>query len=498
VQIIPASAVRYGGLTFTQDGNFLYFVASDKENPRGALFQIPVLGGAARRVLSDIQSPVTLSPDGKRFAFVRYYSPKENSLVVTNLDGSGEKRVATRTSPDFISTEGPSWSPDGNTIAYVYQNTSGGYYENVFGIRLSDGVEEPITNQRWWNVGQLDWLSDGSALVAAATEDAGSLAQIWHLPFKGGDAKRLTSDLNGYADVNLTSDSKTMVSVRSDRLVNIWSISETDAGKVKQVTSGFERDDGMRGLTWSPDGRIVYRSVAGGEPNVWIMKPDGTEQRQLTINTSQNFDPVVSPDGKYTVWGARRTANTNLWRMDIDGSSPKQITNGVGEYFPDYTPDGSWILYTAYDPVSGFWSIWKISSDGGTPTRLTEKESAISSVSPDGKFFACNYQDQPGGAYKIAVIPISGGTPVTMFDIPGSFGRTIHWTTDGRSLTYVDAQGGVSNLWNQSLSGGAPKQITDFKDQRIYGFAWSRDGKQLAISRGVVNNDVVLIKDFRP
>jgi tricorn protease len=85
-----------------------------------------------------------------------------------------------------------------------------------------------------------------------------------------------------------------------------------------------------------------------------------------------------------------------------------------------------------------------------------------------------------------------------MFDIAGSFGRPIRWTADGRSLTYVDSQGGVSNIWIQSLAGGQPKQLTDFKDQQIYGFAWSNDGKQLAISRGVMNNDVVLIKDFLP
>src|SRR6266496_5904013 len=138
-------------------------------------------------------------------------------------------------------------------------------------------------------------------------------------------------------------------------------------------------------------------------------------------------------------------------------------------------------LYTAYDPVSSVWSIWKVSSDGGVPVRLTEKESALSSVSPDGQFFACNYQDQVEDSYKIAIIPLAGGQPSRMFDTPGSFGRMIQWTADGRALTYVDTQGGVSNLWMQSLTGGAPRQLTDFKDQRIYGFAWSRDGKQLAI-----------------
>jgi Tol biopolymer transport system component len=419
-------------------------------------------------------------------------------LIVSNFDGSEARELAKHSSPDFFSTMAPAWSPDGSLIACVYQNTSGGYYENVVGVNLADGTEAPITQQRWWQVGQVAWLADGKGLIASATEEAGSLPQLWYLPYKGGAAKRITNDLNGYVDVSLTADSKTLVSVRSDRLVNVWLATGSDLSTPKQITSGTERDDGMRGLSWTPDGNLVYRSVAGGEPNVWIMAADGTGQRQLSINTSQNFDPVVSPDGRFVVWGSRRTGNTNLWRMDIDGGNPKQLTTGAGDYFPDYSPDGKWILYTAYDPVSSFWSVWKVAADGGTPVRITEKESALPSVSPDGKVFACNYEDVAGAGYKIAIIAFEGGPPVKMFNIPGSFGRTIHWTPDGRALTYVDTRGGVSNIWLQNSAGGAPKQLTDFKDQRIFGFAWSREGKQLAISRGVVNSDVMLLREFGP
>ena len=148
------------------------------------------------------------------------------------------------------------------------------------------------------------------------------------------------------------------------------------------------------------------------------MSADGSSQRQLTLNTRQNFDPVVSPDGRYIVWGSRSTGNTNLWRMSIDGGNPKQITSGAGDYLPDFSPDGKWILYTAYDPVSGFWSVWKVAAAGGTPLRITEKESALPSISPDGKLFVCIYQDTPGAAYKIAVISLDGGQPLNLFDTP--------------------------------------------------------------------------------
>ncbi|MEP6637414.1 MAG: protein kinase, partial [Acidobacteriota bacterium] len=346
IQIVSPAAVQYRGLTFTRDGDFLYFVSADKNTPKGALYQIPVFGGSARKIMENIQSPITLSPDGKQFAFVRYSSLKEDALVVANTDGSGARELATHSSPDFFSTAAPAWSPDGSLIACVFQNTSGGYYENVVGVRVLDGTEAALTTQRWWQVGQVAWLRGGKDLVASATEEAGSLPQLWHLTYQGGTAKRLTNHLNGYVDVGLTTDSTTLVAVRSDRLVNIWLANAGDFGSAKQITTGTERDDGMRGVSWTPDGKVVFRSVAGGEPNVWIMTSDGTAQRQLSINTSQNFDPVVSPDGRYIVWASRLTGNTNIWRMDIDGGNQKQITKGVGEYFPEYSPDGKWILYT--------------------------------------------------------------------------------------------------------------------------------------------------------
>ena len=59
---------------------------------------------------------------------------------------------------------------------------------------------------------------------------------------------------------------------------------------------------------------------------------------------------------------------------------------------------------------------------------------------------------------------------------------------------YVDTKGTVSNLWLQPINGGAPKPLTDFKENQITAFAWSPDGKQLALSRGVRTKDVVVLR----
>ena len=70
----------------------------------------------------------------------------------------------------------------------------------------------------------------------------------------------------------------------------------------------------------------------------------------------------------------------------------------------------------------------------------------------------------------------------------------LHWTTDGRYLTYVDHRGGIDNLWGQPIEGGAPKQFTNFEDSKIFSFDWLKDGG-VVTARGVITSDVVLIKD---
>jgi len=77
----------------------------------------------------------------------------------------------------------------------------------------------------------------------------------------------------------------------------------------------------------------------------------------------------------------------------------------------------------------------------------------------------------------------------------GAFG--IHWAPDGQALDYHLFRAGASNIWRQPLAGGPPKQMTNFKSDLIFFFDWSRDGKQLALERGTISSDVVLISNFQ-
>ena len=490
VQIVAPAAVGYAdSMTFSPDGNYVYYSIASQEYPDRALFQVPTLGGTPKKLLENIApSPITFSPDGKQFAFVRPAPGKEPALMIANADGTNERKlVAVRNPPEAILSS--AWSPDGRRIAYVRSNTDSND-QTIFEAQVADGSTRPLTAQRWLRIFRLAWLADGSGLLILATPGQSFISQIWHLPYPEGEARQITNDLNDYRGMSLAADSNTLAVVQSETQASIWVAPVGDTSRARPVTSGSGKAD--TAPAWTPDGRIVYQSNASGTDDIWITDAGGGNPKQLTANARINQAAAVSPDGRYIVFHSDRTGVPHLWRMNIDGSDQRQLTNGAsGEQGARFSPDGRWIVYST---SFGKRTIWKMPADGsGESVQLTDKISRVPTVSPDGKLVAYFYRDE-NGPWRIAVAPIEGGQPLKTFDINSA---GLRWTPDGSALAYIGGPGGVANIFAQPLDGGAPKQLTDFKADRIFSFAFSPDGKQLALSRGTTSNDVVLISNFK-
>jgi len=457
------------------------------------LHQVPVLGGNSRRVLEDVDGPIVFSPDGKQIAFVRLTLKGESYLMVANSDGSDVRILATRKVPSRFNGR-PAWSPDGGVIFCPGRNRdASGQDANVVKVRVADGTEDQFTSQRWQWVSGVAWLRDGGGLLVNAN------AQIWYLSYPEGEARKVTNDSNNYSAVSVSADSSVMVTTQTNSLSSIWVMASDGANRsAEEVTTRT----GNEGPVWTADGKIIYASNANGNWDLWVMDADGGNRKQLTLNADRNWCPSVSADGQYVVFVSNRTGFIHVWRMDKDGSNLKQMTNGGGEVWPVCSPDGRWVMYVQLN--QGKPTLWKIPLDGGTPVQLTDKFSGAPQISPDGKLVACIYFDEASTSARLALISSEGGKPVKLFDIqptavlPNSLELgVIRWTTDGKAMTYVDTRKGVSNIWRQPLDGGKPVQLTDFKSDRIFSFDWSRDGKQLALGRGTLTNDVVLISNFK-
>jgi TolB protein len=289
--------------------------------------------------------------------------------------------------------------------------------------------------------------------------------------------------------LTLTSDSRTAAVVQSDEHANVWISSTIDGRNAAQITSN--NFDGLRGLAWTPDGRLLYTSARNAANDLWISDSQGKQKAQLTDNAGNNTSPVMSPDGRTIVFVSTRDGTQHLWQMDTAGSHAQKLTNGTQDQSPVFTPDGQWIVYRS--AVTGNPNIFKLSTSGGAPVRLTEVISGPPSISPDGKTIACIVRPTAIGKVTIALVPLDGKGPIKLIepqDAPGHL--LLIWARDGQSLAYIKNEGPTSNLWLLPLNGAVPRQITNFDSDLIFDFAISTDG-HLALTRGHESNDVVLI-----
>jgi eukaryotic-like serine/threonine-protein kinase len=494
-------------LTFSPDSNFVYYIFSDRIAPE-SLYRVPAIGGSTpKKVIVDCTGPAAVSPDGKRLAFVRREGNAKSKLMAANEDGTGERVVATLEGKDWFERGGPAWSPDGRTIAIVAGTVAGdGDEYRLVGVDGESGAIKELSAKRWGGAGRVLWMPDGAALVLIATERTDDVAlQVWRVAHPSGEASRVTNDLQDRdrSSLGVTADGSTLVTVTLQGFSRIETIpAGGDTGRAARLTTAEANQEGLYGLAWTPQGRIVFSSLEDGQSDIRIMNADGSGRQRLTSDAFHDGEPAVSPDGRHVVFASNRPEGKNvarLWRMDVDGGNLIQLTVENG-YSPHVSPDGRWVVYSSWsvpEDASSLWmSLRKVSIDGGEPVGLTDYSASEPSYSPDGQWISCYAKDPARpDEWRYSVIPAAGGRPVRQFDFPGFQYQFLRWTLDSRHLSYIGAPPDPSNIWLQPAAGGEPRKLTDFKSDYIFRHAWSPDGKTLALVRGRGTSDVVLLKD---
>jgi len=508
VQIVPPAAGDIQAPTFSIDGNYVYYVISDKEHPRGVLYKVATLGGTPRKLFENLFGFVSFSPDGKRLAFLRP-SPErgEDDLMAANEDGSAEKLIRAFQRPQRAPYP-PAWSPDGKTIAICVFTDPAGNIPRMVAVSVTDGEEKVIGTRTWQVIRSPAWLPDGTGLMAAASDGTSLGTQVYEISYPKGEARRITVDLDSYVGMGVTADGNSLVTLKFEYHSNpvIASMDRTGHAVEEHILAGR---DGSYGLDWTPDGRIVYTALTATEVNLGSMDAQGGDRKQLTalgVEGERIMMPSVCGDGQHIVAESNHGGNFGLLRMDADGSNLVRLTSGTFDRAPSCSPDGKWVAFESIR--TGKSTLWKISTDGGEPTQLTPELTYRPAVSPDGKWIACVYQPDPNKQeYKLAILPAAEGGLAKTFELKGRPSR-VKWTPDGQSLTYsvyanpVQANVGAGtttsrNLWSQPIGDGPPRPITNFERGIISTFAWSRDGKRLAVVHGPITGDVVMISNFR-
>ncbi len=358
-------------------------------------------------------------------------------------------------------------------------------------VPAAGGQPQTITSDPWFHVLAPEWLPGGGGLIASAGSTHG---QLWEFPYPSGRARRITHDLFRYGGASITADSRKLVAVQEDQLSSIWVGPSGDPDQAHPVTPRGGHFVANYGLTWMPDGRIIYWTNATDRFDFITMGADGSGSTIVPLETYKWW-PEVCSDGRTLLFAGIRSGQYTIVRSDLDGSNAQPLTQKEAAFEPHCSPDGQWVVYTEMFSATPR----KVPIGGGQSVQLTDKPCLEPGISPDGRWIACISSGERS-RQMIEIIPFAGGKLTRSFEIPATYDGDccpLRWTPDGRGITYPDKRGGVGNLYVQPLSGGPPHPLTHFVSERIESFAWSQDGKQIAIARGTGSSDAVLMTNFR-
>ena len=472
------------GMTFSHTGEYLYYVAGSPS----ALYRVSLAGDLPTKILERLEGKFSLSPDDSRIAFIRVSTSsngqQEHALMIANSDGSNESKLLTRQYPDKL--DAPVWSPDGESIVCAYGNSAAGSQGvSLVEVKAVNGSTRELSSEKFFNIANLAWLPQKTGLIMTAAKKSEGYRQLWRVSYPSLQFTAITDGLSSFSDLSLSRNGDKVVASESTRAFDLWVGTTREPENLKKVTAIMDK------FCWTPDGRLVYSLNTIGNVDLWVMRPDGQEQKQLTLNSATNDAPTVTPDGRYIVFISNRAGAFQVWRMQTDGNDPVALTNGGGKNFPAISPDGKWVLYNTTDD----WQLWRVSLSGGEPTRLSDSYALFPSVSPDGKMIACLGRSDSKAVLRI--LSFEDGRPLKTFDLaaPTFSSNRLQWTRDGKTVIYGTEHDGVTSIFKQPLSGGEPAVVTKFEDE-LADFSYSPDGQSLAVARGGWQHDIVLIRDL--
>lgn len=447
----------------------------------------PVVTNIARvTAWSGLDTQPALSPDGNSVA----YSSNHNGafeIYVKQLTSGGRDNQLTADGKENFQ---PSWSRDGQQIAYYSRKAGGIWLVPAFGglpRQLTDFGASP------------KWSYDGNMIAfnSDANPDLGGgsvgSSTIWVVPSKGGAPRQITrigNPAGGHVAPTWSPDGKRIVFLALNFSSQVlWSIS-VDGTDLKQLTNNQGKVGGKVGHEiFSPDGRWLYMD-AGPVIEALAMSPQtglplGEPVTLSDVGSSQVSSLSLSADGKRLAYSVQ-TQSSNIWSVPVSPKTneatgpPFPITSQTGtrNNMPAFSPDGHKLAWMEYIRGGGA-DIWVADADGKNAAPITTNpRNLIPGWFPDGDQIA--FTSLRDGHRSVWATSIQTRRERQLFGIKNKDIDYARLSRDGKQLLFNLADDhGVINTWMVPVDGGDPKQLTF--DQELAGFpCWSPDGKSFA------------------
>jgi len=452
---------------YSPDGQTIAFRSS---RDGGGIFLMGSTGESIKR-LTNFGFDPAWSPDGKRMvvATQEVGNPAGRGLysqlvILTLL--TGEKDTVQK--EDAVQ---PSWSPHGHRIAYWGLVAGGTGQRDIWTMPVNGGEAIPVTSDAFidWNP---VWSPDGEYLYFAS--DRGGSQNLWRVPIDEetgsvlGEPQPVTTPSRWSGYIAVSRDGRkiafTSFDVRSNISKLIFDPQKKEfIGSPTPVTQGSRE---IESVDVSPDGDWLVFNTGVPQMDIYIIKADGSNQRQLTNDPEKDRSPKFSPDGERIAFQSERSGRWEAWSIRTDGSGLEQLTkaSGSGILSPRWFPDGKRILVTR--SLQTYVVDLMKPLDLRVPVKLPALDTGGTSlgdcqISPDGKWIA-GYRRSP----QNTALP-----GLTLYSLEKESSRILTdsaanhlWLADSRNILYTKDSGFciVNILTGKSQSVPSPIVASDF------------------------------------
>ncbi|HBY62717.1 MAG TPA: hypothetical protein DEH78_23080 [Solibacterales bacterium] len=409
------------------------------------------------------ESQPSFSPDGNQVAYSWSGESGENyDIYVKLIDAGTPLRLTTNPAFDIS----PAWSPDGRHIAFLRQSES----ESAFMlVPALGGPERKLAaashGRTGINTPYLNWSPNGKLLALADRETPEEPMAIFLFDVETGQRRRLTTPppkTFGDGGPVFSPDGHRVLFVRSATMTmqDIYSV-PVAGGEPRAVTSDSKR---VFGAAWASGGEKVVASTTR-MPNyrLWKFPAGGGAPERITgIASEQASFVAVSPNSRRMAY-TRTIVDTNIWQYPLPGTGAgaapvKLISSTRLEVAPQVSPDNKRVVFASNR--SGYLEIWLSERDGSNPSQLTSFNGLPTGSprwSPDGRFIV--FDSRPQEQADIYIISAEGGSPRRLTNDPSD--ETVpNFSRDGKWVYYSSARNGRPQIFRVPVAGGASEQFT--------------------------------------
>ena len=462
-----------GTPAFSPDGDQLAYSwqgESSKDPGKYGIFVQPISGGRPLQVSSAAahDDDPSWSPDGQFIAFFRHgdrWSRQAGSYYIVSARGGAERKLADAYKEPFGS--GVSWSPDGKILAVADRAAEQDMHAGIFFISTETGERRDSEIKLPGPYVEMPAFSPDNKYLAFISGPSYLSSDVYVVSVHGGVPRALTSVHSYLNGVAWTPNNREVVFDSNHQgLSTLWKVSL--AGGNLEPLSVAANNVFQPAISLLGNLLAVHRYAA--VTNIWkvpVSMGGHPEPIRLIASTSEDSNPSYSPDGFHIAFASSRSGSFEIYECAADGSEPIQLTSmktsSTGS--PTWSPDGNWIAFDS--TLGGQAGIFVVSAHGGSARRLTSEpyNDVMPSWSHDGHWIY--FTSTRSGAAEIWKIAFEDGNPIQVSRTSGF--RPLE-SRDGNSVYYFRDR----EVWKLDLASGHESHTTavrDFHDWRLCGTA---------------------------